>query len=63
MDEVQTRSNPEPYTPSSEPFRVYWWHNHILRMDSSRLAKNAKNFQPDGQRNVGRPRRQWEGIH
>jgi hypothetical protein len=36
------------------------WHNHILRMDSSRLAKKIMNFQPDRKRNVGQPRRQWK---
>jgi hypothetical protein len=28
-------------------------HNHILRMESSRLTRNVKNYQPDRRRNVG----------
>jgi hypothetical protein len=33
------------------------WHSHIIRLDSSRLIQKVKNHQPEGQRNVGQPRR------
>jgi hypothetical protein len=35
------------------------WPNHILTMDS-RLTQKIKNYQPDGRRNVGRLKRQWD---
>jgi hypothetical protein len=33
------------------------WHNHILRMDSSRLTQYVKNNNQDGRRNVEGPKR------
>jgi hypothetical protein len=35
------------------------WHNHVLRIDASRLDLKVKNYQPDGRSNIGRPRRRW----
>jgi hypothetical protein len=35
------------------------WHNQISRMNVSRLMKKEKNYQPNGRRDAGRPRRRW----
>jgi hypothetical protein len=36
------------------------WLQHIQRMDTNRLPKQALHYRPKGQRNLGRPRRRWK---
>ena len=35
------------------------WLQHIQRMDTNRIPKQALQYKPKGQRNVGRPRKRW----
>ena len=35
------------------------WLQHVQRMDTSRLPKQALQYGPKGRRNVGRPRKRW----
>lgn len=37
------------------------WHNHVLRMDFSRLTQKLRLI--NGRKNTGRPRRQWQNSH
>jgi len=40
------------------------WLQHVKRMDTNRLPKQALQFKPKGQRNVGRPMKRWrDQIH
>ena len=32
---------------------------HVQRMDTNRLPKQALQYKPKGRRNVGRPRKRW----
>jgi hypothetical protein len=36
------------------------WLQHVQRMDTNRLPKQALHYRPKGQRNLGRPRRRWK---
>jgi hypothetical protein len=36
------------------------WLQHVQRMDTNRLPKQALHYRPKGKRNLGRPRRKWE---
>jgi len=35
------------------------WLQHVQRMDTNRLPKQALQYKPKGRRNVGRPRKRW----
>ena len=35
------------------------WLQHVQRMDTNRLSKQALKYKPKGRRNVGRPRKRW----
>ena len=35
------------------------WLQHVQRMDTDRLPKQALQYQPKGRRNIGRPRKRW----
>ena len=35
------------------------WLQHVQRMDTYRLPKQALQYEPKGRRNVGRPRKRW----
>jgi hypothetical protein len=49
------------YMLQKEEYDKKKWNHHILRMDFSRLTPRVKNYQLDGKRNTGRPRRRWQG--
>jgi 2-keto-3-deoxy-L-rhamnonate aldolase RhmA len=36
------------------------WLQHVQRMDTNRLPKQALHYRPKGRRNLGRPRRRWK---
>ena len=33
---------------------------HVQRMDTSRLPKQALQYKPKGRRNIGRPKKRWK---
>ena len=35
------------------------WLQHVQRMDTNRLPKQALQYKPRGRRNIGRPRKRW----
>ena len=35
------------------------WLQHVKRMDTNRLPKQALQYRPKGRRNVRRPRKRW----
>ena len=35
------------------------WLQHVQRMDTNRLPKQALQYKPKGRSNVGRPRKRW----
>ena len=35
------------------------WLQHVQRMDTNRLPKQALQYRPKGRRNMGRPRKRW----
>ena len=35
------------------------WLKHVQRMDINRLPKQALQYKPKDQRNIGRPRKRW----
>ena len=35
------------------------WLQHVQRMDTNRLPKQALEYKPKGQRNTERPRKRW----
>jgi len=35
------------------------WLQHVLRMDTNRIPKQALHYRPKGRRNIGRPRNRW----
>ena len=35
------------------------WLQHVQRMDTNRLPKQALRYKPNGRRNIGRPRKSW----
>ena len=35
------------------------WLQHVQRMDTNRLPKQALQYKTKGRRNVGRPRKRW----
>ena len=37
------------------------WLQHVQRMDTNRLPKQALQYKPKGRRNIGRPRKRREG--
>ena len=40
------------------------WLQHVQRMDTDRLPKQAQQYKPKGRRNIGRPRKRWrDQIH
>ena len=40
------------------------WLQHVQRMGTNRLPKQALSYRPKGRRNLGRPRKRWtDQIH
>jgi hypothetical protein len=35
------------------------WLQHVQRMGTNRLPKQALQYKPNGRRNIGRPRKRW----
>jgi len=35
------------------------WLQHVQRMDTNRIPKQALQYKTKGQRNIGRPRKRW----
>ena len=35
------------------------WLQHIQRMDTNRMPKQALKYKPKGRKNIGRPRMRW----
>ena len=35
------------------------WLQHVQRMDTDRIPKQALRYQPKGRRHIGRPRKRW----
>jgi len=35
------------------------WPQHIQRMDTNRIPKQALQYKPKGRRHIGRPRKRW----
>jgi len=35
------------------------WLQHVQRTDKNRLPRQALRYRPNGQRNIGRPRKRW----
>ena len=35
------------------------WLQHVQRMDTNRLPKQALQYKPNGRKNIGRPRKRW----
>jgi len=35
------------------------WLQHIQRMDTNTIPKQAPQYKPKGRRNIGRPRKRW----
>ena len=38
---------------------IYKWLQHVQRMDTNRLPKQALQYRPKGRRNIGRPWKRW----
>ena len=36
------------------------WHGHVLRREDGRVLERALNFEVEGQRKKGRPKRTWK---
>jgi hypothetical protein len=36
------------------------WLQHVERMDTDRIPKQALKYGPKGKRNIGRPRKRWK---
>jgi hypothetical protein len=36
------------------------WLQHLQRMDTNRIPKQALQYRPKGRRNIGRPRKRWK---
>jgi hypothetical protein len=40
------------------------WLQHVERMDTDRIPKQALKYRPKGKRSIGRPRKRWKDhIH
>ena len=40
------------------------WLQHVQRMDTYRLPRQALEYRPEGKRNFGRPKKKWrDQIH
>jgi len=35
------------------------WLQHVQRMDTNRIPKQALQYRPKGRRNIGRPKKRW----
>jgi len=35
------------------------WLQHVQRIDTNRLPKQALKYRPEGRRNIGRPKKRW----
>jgi hypothetical protein len=35
------------------------WLQHVQRMDTNRIPRQALKYRPEGRRNVGRPKNRW----
>jgi hypothetical protein len=36
------------------------WLQHVERMDTDRIHKQALEYRPNGKRSIGRPRKRWK---
>jgi hypothetical protein len=36
------------------------WLQHVERMDTDRIPKQALKYRPKGKRSIGRPRKRWQ---
>jgi hypothetical protein len=36
------------------------WLQHVERMDTDRIPKQALKYRPKGKRSIGRPRKRWK---
>ena len=52
-------------TELSKEMKLYKkeWLQHVQRMDTNRLPKQALQYKPKGRRNIGRPRKRWRDQH
>jgi hypothetical protein len=40
------------------------WLQHVQRIDTNRIPKQALQYKPKGRRNIGRPRKRWrDQVH
>jgi hypothetical protein len=39
------------------------WLQHVQRMDTNRMPRQALRYSPEGRRNVGRPKRRRDQLH
>ena len=37
------------------------WLQHVRRMDTNKLPRQALKYRPEGRRNIGRPKKRWRG--
>jgi hypothetical protein len=35
------------------------WLQHVQRMDTNRISRQALKYRPEGRRNVGQPKKRW----
>jgi len=35
------------------------WLQHVQRMDTNRIPREALRYRPEGRRNMGRPKKRW----
>jgi hypothetical protein len=36
------------------------WLQHVQRMDTNRIPRQALRYRPEGRKNVGRPKKRWK---
>ena len=64
-DKKQQHTHTHTHTRTPRTHRINHLQLHVLkkkhvqRMDTNRLPKQALKYKPNGQRNIGRPRKRW----
>jgi len=59
----QTQTGAQNIVKEIKQYQIKWLQ-HVQRMDTNRLPKQAQQCKPKGRRNIGRPRKSWRGqIH
>ena len=60
---LYTPPSPHPYTPQNIVKDIKQYQvkrlQHVQRMDTNRIPKQALQYEPKGRRNIRRPRRRW----